>query len=91
MFIIVTEVVDENTNLDGIISLLDRDNILWFDIPASSDDVKNGKFIARYITEDQFKDEFIIDSQETLNRYLKENIEVYEWLEGNYGSVVKPN
>jgi hypothetical protein len=85
MFVIVTSALPKETDVSSITSGLDRDNIAWFEIPANNETVKNGKAVARFLSDEEFYTEFIIEDAHMEKKYRMESNLVEKWLKEHHG------
>jgi hypothetical protein len=85
MFIIVTSALPKDTDVSSITSCLDRDNIAWFEIPANNEDIKNGKAVARFLSDEEFYTEFKMEDASMESKYRMESNLVERWLKKHHG------
>jgi len=83
MFIIVTSAEPKGTDVSNITNQLDKDNIAWFIIPANSEQVKDGQAVARFLSEQEFHQEFKINEEE-VSRIQRESNLVEKWLKEHH-------
>jgi len=85
MFVIVTSALPKDTDVSSITSGLDKDNIAWFEIPANNEEIKDGKAVARFLSDEEFYTEFKIEDAEMEKKYHTESNLVERWLKEHHG------
>ncbi len=91
MFIIVSETYPQEEDLSSVVTELTRDNIPWFEIPANTDEIKDGKAIARFIPDKEFYEEFRLEDSDMEKQYRVESYNVEKWLKERHGTNINTN
>jgi hypothetical protein len=87
MFIFVTEAVEREVDLSFVTDQLDKDHIMWFEIPAGNNEIKNGRAIARWISDDEFA-KYRLEDEKHGEEMWAESEKVENWLKERHGHII---
>jgi len=88
MFIMVTEAVEQDVDLKYVTDQLDKDHILWFEIPANNDTVKNGKAITRWISDIEFNTQYKLEDVKHGEQLMDESDRIMNTLRDRHGPII---
>jgi hypothetical protein len=84
----VTEAVEHDVDLKYVTDQLDKDHILWFEIPANNDTVKNGKAITRWISDIEFNTQYRLEDVDHGCELMDESDRIMNTLRDKHGTII---
>jgi len=89
MFVLVTNALErDDPYIPNITKELDKDHILYFEVPAKSDTIKNGIAIARYVGEEEFNRHYWLEDDAHAEEFITESEQVEQWLKEHNGHII---
>jgi len=88
MFIMVTKAVEQDVDLSYVTDQLDKDHILWFEIPASNEEVKNGKAITRWVSDMEFNTQYSLEDEKHGEELMDESDMIMNLLRDRHGTII---